>query len=176
MDDLETLLRAVRDEEVGAFENLVLGATDPLRRYIRSRGVAGHDAEDIAHDVLLIAARQLPSIDRPSLKAWLLKTASNLSLQHLRKQTRHPRTSLTRAVEIALRERTLSSAYRGAQLRQMLRQLVEKMPTPMRELALVDLDGGDLAEYAARTKRSPAAVRGLRKRYIDWLRRRFRGK
>ena len=172
--DLEPLLRAVRDEEEDAFENLVVAGTGQLCAYMRSRGIDSEAAKDLTHDVLIIASQKLPSVvDRPSLTAWLFKTAFYVSSAYQSKLARQQKTSLARADEVAVDERSLSSEYRGAREQVLVRELVMQMPTRMREVALIDLYGGDLVEYARRANLTSAAVRGIRRRYKNWLRERL---
>jgi RNA polymerase sigma-70 factor (ECF subfamily) len=85
------LLRAARAGDEGAFDELVA----PLRRELQAHcyRMLGtlHDSEDALHDTLLRAWRGLASFDgRSSLRNWLYRIATNVSLDVIGRRKRAP--------------------------------------------------------------------------------------
>ena len=64
-------------------------SSDALARYVATLGVPHHDVEDVTQDVFLALYRHLMrDLPRTHLRGWLYRVAHNLSLKHLRSQSR----------------------------------------------------------------------------------------
>ena len=89
----ETTLSRAQAGDGDAFREL----TDPYRRELQVHcyRILGsvQDAEDVLQEALLSAWRSIGSFDGGSLRAWLYRIATNRCLNHLRDQSRRPRTA-----------------------------------------------------------------------------------
>ncbi|HTW09466.1 MAG TPA: RNA polymerase subunit sigma-70 [Acidimicrobiales bacterium] len=90
----DTTLARAQGGDGDAFRELI----DPYRRELqvhcyRILGSA-QDAEDVLQEALLSAWRSIGSFDGGSLRAWLYRIATTRSLNHLRDQSRRPRTAV----------------------------------------------------------------------------------
>ncbi len=94
------LVRRVQSGELDAFEDLV--RTHEKTVYNLALRMTGNpqDAEDMAQEAFLKAYRSLPDFRGESkFSVWLYRIVSNVCLDHLRKQSRRPASSLTREDE-----------------------------------------------------------------------------
>lgn len=72
------------------------------RRLTRSLGGDRGTAEDLVQEVLIRAWRKLPrDADRNAQRAWLRRTATNLTVDELRRRARRPTTPLDAAAELS---------------------------------------------------------------------------
>ena len=172
--NLEQLLRAIRDREDGAFERFVRATRQPLYDYFVKRcEIPPEFAEDIMHDLWMTVHREVPGKQHPSLRAWLFRVARNMSTDYYRSIGRLRETSLSHVRLLIDANRGVSSQYRSLRQQRKLEELLSEMPLAMREVAQLDLDGGDAKEFAASRGLTDAAVRALRWRYRAYLRKRF---
>lgn len=88
-DLTEALARARKGDEQ-AFATLYRALQPPLQRYLRS--LVGDDAEDVASETWLQAARDLGRFrgDPDDLRGWLATIGRHRALDHLRAQRRRP--------------------------------------------------------------------------------------
>jgi RNA polymerase sigma-70 factor (ECF subfamily) len=140
VEDELLVQRAIRGES-GSFDTLV-------RRYQRTVYAVAYrfvqnreDALDIAQEVFLKAFRSLRTW-RPTgrFKAWLLRIAVNLSIDHLRRRSRAPRFVVTEqlrqsgpeAVKEHVSPRKPSEEASDSELGELIRQAVDTLPEKQR--------------------------------------------
>lgn len=118
-----------------------------LVRFVRSRVGDGAAADDIVHDVLLRAWRELQGPEQPvHLRGWLFRVTRNAIVDHYR--SRRPTEDLPEEVEGA------SRAAEGEAERDLagcLAPLLDGLPAPYRvALSLSEVDGLPQREIARR--------------------------
>lgn len=97
-----------------------------------------HDAEDIAQDAFIRAARALPSLRSGFFKAWIYRITSNLAHDTFRRQARQKTEPLDPEMVNAV-EKPSSEPV----------DYLEKLPFPLRQaVVLVYLEGMNHAEAA----------------------------
>jgi len=122
-------------------------------------------AEDAAQEAFVSAWRNIGSFRGGSFRAWLLRIASNLCLDELRRRGRRPATSLDTALEAglpdppdddSLPEESALNAELRASLEAALAQLPEEQRTA---IVLCDVEGLDYAEIAVAMRTSLGTVK-----------------
>ena len=90
------LLKRARDEDVGAFEELV-GRTEDRMYRLALRYVGNEsDAQEILQNSYLSAWQSLPTFKgRSQFGSWMYKIAVNASLMFLRARDRHPEVAIS---------------------------------------------------------------------------------
>lgn len=136
-----------------------------------------HEAENVAHDVLMASWRALPSFDagQTPFFAWLHTTTKNIAFMHHRK---HVGVSVLDAPALAeLHERLDTAATGGAPVDSSLGELQRQVSVlPQRQRRVLELRyGGDLSfdQIAELMECGEAAARQAHHRAIGTLRRRF---
>src|SRR5712692_1789169 len=87
---LVALIERARGGDTRAFEDLARREERALYRHaLRIVGVPS-DAEDVVQDAFLSAWRSIRSFEGASFRAWLLRIATNRSLDLLRARKRRP--------------------------------------------------------------------------------------
>ena len=90
------LVRRVQGGELDAFEELVHAHEKTVYNLALRMTGNPQDAEDMAQEAFLKAYRSLPEFRGESkFSVWLYRIVSNVCLDHLRKQSRRPSSSLT---------------------------------------------------------------------------------
>ena len=90
------LVRRVQSGELDAFEDLVRAHEKTVYNLALRMTGNPQDAEDMAQEAFLKAYRSLPDFRGESkFSVWLYRIVSNVCLDHLRKQSRRPASSLT---------------------------------------------------------------------------------
>ena len=90
------LVRRVQAGELDAFEELVRAHEQTVYNLALRMTGNPQDAEDMAQEAFLKAYRSLPEFRGESkFSVWLYRIVSNVCLDHLRKQSRRPASSLT---------------------------------------------------------------------------------
>ncbi len=90
------LVRLVQGGELDAFEALVRAHEKTVYNLALRMTGNPQDAEDMAQEAFLKAYRSLPEFRGESkFSVWLYRIVSNVCLDHLRKQSRRPSSSLT---------------------------------------------------------------------------------
>ena len=90
------LVRRVQGGELDAFEELVRAHEKTVYNLALRMTGNPQDAEDMAQEAFLKAYRSLPEFRGESkFSVWLYRIVSNVCLDHLRKQSRRPSSSLT---------------------------------------------------------------------------------
>ena len=94
------LVQRVQSGELDAFEDLVRAHEKTVYNLALRMTGNPQDAEDMAQEAFLKAYRSLPDFRGESkFSVWLYRIVSNVCLDHLRKQSRRPASSLTREDE-----------------------------------------------------------------------------
>ncbi|MFB7371518.1 RNA polymerase sigma factor [Streptomyces sp. NPDC056222] len=127
------------------------------------RGLVGEDAEDVASEAWLEIARDLGRFrgDGAGFRGWTAAIARNRALDHLRRQSRRPRTSLLEqdVLELPGGHDTAAAALERLSTEQAL-ALVRSLPRDQAEAVLlrvvVGLDGPATARVLGKR---PGAVR-----------------
>jgi RNA polymerase sigma-70 factor (ECF subfamily) len=93
MEDTE-LVQATRQGDLNAFNELVLKYQDQVFN-LALRLLGNEDtAEDATQDTFILAFQKIYQFDGNAFRAWLLKIATNLCYDEMRKWRRHPQQSL----------------------------------------------------------------------------------
>lgn len=142
-----------------------------LLRYLRAQ--AGQDAEDIASDTWLDAARNLPSFtgDADAFRGWLFTIARRRLTDHRRRQQRRPSTP---TADDRLLDATSSSAEAAAMAGRLgdeaARRIVASLPADQAEIVLLRVVAGlEVDQVAEITGRRPGTVRVLQHRALRRL-------
>ncbi|PRP92408.1 RNA polymerase sigma factor [Enhygromyxa salina] len=162
--DLDELLRAVRDEERGAWARLAPVLTVELRRYFSSW--FGPDvAKDLTQATLVVLLDKLPGFEaRESLRGWVFGIARNLAHNELR--ARYRRSELAEGVkhEPLAPARSPSSHARWRQRWELANEELEQLPDHYRDVIEHDLEGGDAGSFAEHEGISRTTARTRRHR------------
>jgi RNA polymerase sigma-70 factor (ECF subfamily) len=107
------------------------------------------DAEDVAQEALVRAYRKLPSLrERERVRAWLVRIAWRLAIDHRRSGRRRERREL-QAVAAAPRANAEDEAAAG-ESRQRLWRAIDGLPEPLRMVTvLAGIEGHKVGELAA---------------------------
>jgi RNA polymerase sigma-70 factor (ECF subfamily) len=107
------------------------------------------DAEDVAQEALVRAYRKLPSLrDRERVRAWLVRIAWRLAIDHRRSGRRRERREL-QAVALAPRASAEQELAAG-QFRDRLWRAIDELPEPLRVVTvLAGIEGHKVGELAA---------------------------
>ncbi len=128
VSDVELIKNCQQGEKL-SFRTLVDRYKD--RVYTTILRIVGnvHDAEDIAQEAFVAAYRAIASFDiSRTFLPWLLKIATNLSIDHLRrKQSQTVPLDSLEAIEIQWNEDPLEAAE-ASELCQLIEQLVTQLP------------------------------------------------
>jgi RNA polymerase sigma-70 factor (ECF subfamily) len=93
MEDTE-LVQAARQGDLNAFNELVLKYQDQVFN-LALRLLGNQDtAEDVTQDAFILAFQKIYQFHGDTFRAWLLKIATNLCYDEMRKWKRHPQQSL----------------------------------------------------------------------------------
>lgn len=88
-DDFASCVVAAQHGDEAAFDSLYVTVQPGLLRYLR--GMVGDDAEDVASEVWLQIARDLPGLRDPKgFRGWAATIARHRALDHLRHNQRRP--------------------------------------------------------------------------------------
>ncbi len=164
MQDECEVVRKVGAGDVRAFEALFARYHQPIRRHVRRVVRDPATAEDLTQEVFeRVWTRAGQWNGRGTFQGWLFRVATNLALNQLRSQRRHPQEPLTRrGVESGVPTDEPSEAWladpaavdpseaaeRGVD-RDRLRQLLTGLPEDKRRvLELVHIADMDLATVA----------------------------
>ena len=145
---------------LACFNELVLDYQDQV--YTQAYRILGErkSAEDITQDTFLIAFRKFHTFRGGSMKAWLLRIATNLCYSELRRQKIHPLISLE-PVDSSEAEvespnwlkspgLTPEEAAEYHDREDMIQQRIAELPLQYRvALILVDVQGLDYAQAAS---------------------------
>ena len=136
-------------------------------------------AEDVGQETFISAHRAIGGFRGGSLRAWLLRIASNLSYDHIRSSRRRPERSLDQALLSpgfdvpSTGESQEQGAMRG-ELRAEIQRGILSLPVDQRAvLVMVDVQGLSYEEAAAATRVSTGTVKSrlsrARSRVRDYM-------
>ncbi len=136
--DEEALVRAVQAGDTRAFGPLVDMHLDHLRAFIALKLPVAHLVNEIAHETFVFAYRNIGAFTAGTpLRAWLRAIAGNLVRAELQRYAREQANQLAYAKHRLLeQELDRSDAHAAAEM-EFLRDCVEELPAPMKELIVL---------------------------------------
>jgi DNA-directed RNA polymerase specialized sigma24 family protein len=173
MMDLESLLRAARNREPGAWDAMAprLG---PKLHWFFTREFGDLDPFELTQRTMVILASDLPkAVIRKSLEKWVFGVARNQGRREHRARRKDDRLQALVAV-VACPIGTSPSA--GAYLNELIavvREEIEKLPLKYRLVVESDLEGNGIATYAKKAEIDPNTARVHRFRAREILRKRL---
>ena len=186
-----TLVERSRDGDLDAFNQIV--RRYQLRVYNLAARILGDRtaAEDIAQDTFVSAHKALARFRGGSLRAWLLRIASNLCYDRLRSAKRRPEQSLDEAMEspgfhVPSRDPSPEQQAISRELHDHVQRAILGLPFDQRNtIMLVDVQGLSYEEAAeamdvsmgtvkSRLSRARAAVRDALMAHRELLPDKFR--
>lgn len=146
------LLRAFFEGDAGAFDTLVGRHQGPVLAVLRRYGRSAADAEDLAQrafvKLLTVARRHARWRDDVPVRAWLLRVAMNLGINHARDEGRRERAHLL-VVPDARGAEPADALLAAAQRRRAVARAVAQLPKRQREVFTLRVDLGEpFAEVA----------------------------
>ncbi len=121
--------------------------------------------EDAAQEAFINAWRSIGSFRGDSFRAWLLRIATNLCRDELRRRGRRPSSSLDTALEAGMpdppdEEPLPEESALNAELRGSLQAALAELPADQRTaIVMCDVEGLDYAEIAVAMKTSLGTVK-----------------
>ena len=189
--DDATLVERSRDGDLEAFNQIV--RRYQLRVYNLAARILGDRtaAEDVAQDTFVSAYKALARFRGGSLRAWLLRIASNQCYDRLRSAKRRPEQSLDEAMEspgfhVPSRDPSPEQQAIGRELHDHVQRAILGLPFDQRNtIMLVDVQGLSYQEAAeamdvsmgtvkSRLSRARAAVRDALMAHRELLPDKFR--
>ena len=189
--DDATLVERSRDGDLEAFNQIV--RRYQLRVYNLAARILGDRtaAEDVAQDTFVSAYKALARFRGGSLRAWLLRIASNLCYDRLRSAKRRPEQSLDEAMEspgfhVPSRDPSPEQQAISRELHDHVQRAILGLPFDQRNtIMLVDVQGLSYEEAAeamdvsmgtvkSRLSRARAAVRDALMAHRELLPDKFR--
>jgi RNA polymerase sigma-70 factor, ECF subfamily len=182
--DVRLMLR-VRDDDPGAFEELVRAYQSRLLGILTHLIGRADEAEDLTQDVFLrIYKARKGYRPRAKFSTWLFTIANNLALNHLRGRSRNHAVALDGAAgtssagtlsdRATSRDATASAQMRQVELADVVRQALEELNEDQRLAVLLnkfeEMSYADIASVMGRTE---AAVKSLLARARTNLRERL---
>jgi RNA polymerase sigma-70 factor (ECF subfamily) len=151
------LVRAVQSGDVNAFATLLDGHLDYLRAFIALKLPVAHLVNEIAHEAFVFAYRNIHGFTADtSFRAWLRAIAGNLVRAELQRYAREQANQLTYAKHRLLERELDRSGTEDAAEVEFLRDCVEELPPPMKELLALkyreELPTGVIAGRLQRTQ------------------------
>lgn len=135
--DIAALVRAARDGDTRAFEQLVRAFQDLAVAYATALIGDYHLAEDAAQESFLDAYRLLPTLEEPAaFPAWLRR----IVFKHCDRITRrraHPLTALDAALQVASPLPTPDEVLEGAETREAMSRAIEHLSAAEQEVVLL---------------------------------------
>ncbi len=158
--DLEYLVRQAQEGDRNAFLILIEPEYEPLLRYMRAHVRKAEDAEDLCHDVLVAALKNLPQLTHRLLfRRWLWRIAENKVRDYI-KGLGHVSASLGDE-----REANLPAASDGMAVRVELWEEVDALPEELRKVVRLRYAAGLTCAKIAKLLRIGEST--VRKRLFD---------
>jgi RNA polymerase sigma factor (sigma-70 family) len=169
--DLEALLRAARDGDRAAWDDLVPSLYRELRAFFR-RDFDDPSAVELTQRTVTIVARQLPGfVPQKSLRQWVFGIARNQGRLEHRARARARALGELAALVVQTPGTSPTARIYARELVALLREEIEKLPPHYRCVVEHDLEGGELEALAEREGIEPATARSRRFRALQLLRR-----
>jgi RNA polymerase sigma-70 factor (ECF subfamily) len=92
--DEAALIERSRAGDLDAFNTLVAAYQDQVYNLCFRMLGSQQAAEDVTQETFISAYKNVHTMRGPSLKSWLLRIASNASIDELRRRQRHPQVSI----------------------------------------------------------------------------------
>ncbi len=166
-------MAAAQGGDAAAYELLLTSLLPPLRAFVRRRGVAAGEVEDVVQEILLSIhrARHTWRADRP-FEPWMWAIARNASTDALRRQTRERSRRVAAPggfSEESSPAHTLAAdggssdpeeQLTAAELTPRLAEALAKLPASQRQaVELLYVEQLSVVEAAARAGVSPSALK-----------------
>lgn len=140
-----------------AFTELVRLYKDGLTLYLCSFTNNMHDAEEIMEDTFYKLAYKKPRYTaKSSFKTWLYTIGRNLAIDHLRKQKRHPSSSIDEYTELA-DNASIEENYLKEEQKLVIHKAVNNLRTDYRQVICLiyfeDFTNNEAARIMRRTSR-----------------------
>ena len=129
-------------------------ARGSLAKVFRSQGVDKYIAEDILHDVVILALQKLDQIN--NLASWLVATTRRQCLVYFRKSRSH--------AWVPMEDYFTPSCDAVQERGELLREIKELWPSRHRVLLELLLEGYSCTEIAERTGYNVTSIRSLKSR------------
>lgn len=154
------LIRAVQAGDTAAFEPLVDAHLDPLRAFIALKLPVAHLVDELAHETLVFAFRNLARFTPgTSFRAWLRAIATNLIRAEVQRFARDQQNQLAYARARELEHHLMTGPAADSAEVEHLRDCVESLPPHMKELVELKYALGEPIEtIATKLARSENAV------------------
>ena len=171
MQDERALVRRAQEHEQDAFAELYERYFDKIYRYCLMKTGDKAEAEDMAQQVFLKAAKSISSFRWRNVpfSAWLYRIAHNQLVDYLRKKSRQQSVPLDEAVAVSD-----SNPQKTAELKMDIRQMIkatERLTEAQREVISLRFAGElPIARVAEIMGRSQGAVKALQHSAIVALR------
>jgi len=129
------LVQAVQAGDTRAFEPLVDMHLDHLRAFVALKLPVAHLVNEIAHETFVFAYRNIHAFTAgTSLRAWLRAIAANLVRAELQRYAREQANQFSYAKHRLLEQELSRSDAEDAAEMYFLRDCVEELPPPMKDL------------------------------------------
>lgn len=161
------------DTPIPSFERLVGEFSKPLFGYLRRMVGNSADADDLLQETLIRVARGLPTLEQSAaVKSWLFRIASNVAIDHIRKNKRVDPVEFTDEDDrndVDEEDRLVLD-----EMNSCVREVIDSLPPDYRAvIVLFNLEGRSIAEISEILGISDSAVKvrihRARKRLRDAL-------
>ncbi|MFO1078589.1 MAG: RNA polymerase sigma factor [Planctomycetota bacterium] len=146
----EDLVRAVRDGDETAFEQLIARHRERILRFLTVMIGDAMPAEDVAQDAMLSAYRNLDQLADPTrFGNWLLSIAVNRCRNWLRSEVQRAHEGETALAEVSDRSRSALSSLVRREDAARLQLAIDRLPILLREaFVLFQVEGMPYADIA----------------------------
>lgn len=171
MQDERELIRRAKEYEPGAFAEIYERYYQRIYNYVYYRVSDGATAEDLCSEVFVKALEAIGSFTFQGVpfSAWLYRIASNLVIDHYRRQPQQPELPLEESRPIVIDENpgmSLEQHFNHQELRQALRGLTSDQ---QQVIILKFVDGLSNSEVAQILGKTEGAVKSLQHRALASL-------
>lgn len=143
----------------GVFQRIVAQYSGSLRRTCRGYEREAERQEELLQEVWLALWTALPRFEgRSSLRTWVYRVAHNTAVKHIHRQVRTPQGAEIDVETLGQQLQNVEARLDRHRARQMLADLIRKLPAADRQLMLLYLEGLTGAEIAEITGFSPSNV------------------
>jgi RNA polymerase sigma-70 factor (ECF subfamily) len=135
------------EKPLPSFEQLAAELSGPLFGYLRKMLGNGADADDLLQETLMRIARSLPTLEKSAaVKSWAFRIASNLAIDHIR---RNKRASLVEFTEEHDPDDQEEDRLVLDEMNSCVREVIDGLPPDYRAaIVLFNLEGKSVSETA----------------------------